>query len=415
MEAFVRSIKKNGSLKYRRTFRTPWRPEKPLQEYEYFIPYFSDHAYAYAGALQAAGCTAEVLPPTDERSWQLARKYVSGNECHPFLTILGDLLRLAEDRQTEAVYYSPKYIGSCLINAYEPAMRIALEKMGADHIHPFDFGNMNHMEQLGLIYPYYLAMSSYTIDRLIKWALEIMPYEKASGSVMNTHKENIEHLIVRMKERKLMKGIRETTDRMGKIPLLQRPGRPVVGIAGDVFTRINPAANFGLFNKLQRNGFDTMSSALIMDVVLYRYEQLYKIFSDDGKPLRSITARTLLPAVSILKRRVDRYFPSTLRTPQESQFPDVYRRTNKYVSYRTDNLLSLNLNRIYELRQAGAHGIINVMCPNCMIGTMSEAFFSDLKEEQPDLPITSLSFGDQQETHLDNRLEAFMHLVKDRK
>jgi hypothetical protein len=48
-----------------------------------------------------------------------------------------------------------------------------------------------------------------------------------------------------------------------------------------------------------------------------------------------------------------------------------------------------------------------------MIGTMSEAFFPEIKQEKKDLPVTSLSFGDQQETHVDNRLEAFMHLVKE--
>jgi predicted CoA-substrate-specific enzyme activase len=424
VEAYARSVKnRTAPADPDSNSHRLWRPERPLREYDCRIPYFSDHAYAYAGALRAAGCRAEVLPPTDEHSFELARKYASGNECHPFLTILGDLLRLAEDKNVpaspgqpdsrESIYYSPKYVGSCLINAYETSMQLALDKMGIHNVHLLDFGNMQLMKELGLIYPYYLAMSSYTIDRLTKWAFEITPYEAVPGSVMETHRRNMVLLNERMAEHKLMRGIKETTKRMHNVPLTDKPRRPAVGITGDVFTRINPAANFGLFEKLQKNGFDTLASALIMDVVLYRYEQLHKKLRDDGKFLAAFGARTLLPAISVLKARVDRHFPDNLRTPQESQFPDVYKRTKDLIDYRVDNLISLNLNRIYELHHAGAEGILNVMCPNCMIGTMSEAFFPDIKEEQKNLPITSLSFGDQQETHVDNRLEAFMHLVKE--
>ena len=426
IEAYIRSMKqkKKGTPsgviggKHQR-----WRPADSLREYNCYIPYFSDHAYAYSGALKAAGIKAEVLPPTDEHAIELARKYASGNECHPFLTILGDLLRLAEEKNAddtgrqpesrESIYYSPKYVGSCLINAYETSMQLALDKMGITNVHLLDFGNMDLMNELGLIYPYYLAMSSYTIDRLTKWAYEIVPYEKEPGAVMETHRRNMVLLNSRMAEHNLMRGIKEAVDRMKEIPRTDGPRRPVVGITGDVFTRINPSANFGLFEKLQKNGFDTMASALIMDVVLYRYEQLHKRLRDDGKRIAGFGARTLLPAISLLKARVDRLFPDYLQTPQESQFPDVYERTKDLIDYRVDNLISLNLNRIYELHHAGAEGILNVMCPNCMIGTMSEAFFPDIKEEQKNLPITSLSFGDQQETHVDNRLEAFMHLVKE--
>ncbi len=428
VEAYARSVKNRTAAAGSpapadNSVHRLWRPERPLREYDCRIPYFSDHAYAYAGALRAAGCRAEVLPPTSERSFELARQYSSGNECHPFLTILGDLLRLAEDKNSparggqtnsrESIYYSPKYVGSCLINAYETSMQLALDKMEIRNVHLLDFGNMQLMKELGLIYPYYLAMSSYTIDRLTKWAFEITPYEEVPGSVMETHRRNLVLLNERMAEHRLMRGIRETTKRMHNVPLSDKPRRPAVGITGDVFTRVNPAANFGLFEKLQKNGFDTLASALIMDVVLYRYEQLHRKLKDDGKPLAALGARTLLPAISVLKARVDRYFPDNLRTPQESQFPDVYERTKDLIDYRVDNLISLNLNRIYELHHAGAEGILNVMCPNCMIGTMSEAFFPDIKEEQKNLPITSLSFGDQQETHVDNRLEAFMHLVKE--
>ena len=426
IEAYIRSLGNYSRGHNSRRRHTVWRPSAPLADYECFIPRFSDHAYAYAGALRAAGCSTEVLPPTDNRSIDLARKQVNGNECHPFLTILGDLLRLAETRDgrasREAIYYAPSYVGSCLINAYETSMQITLDNQGIEDLHLLDFGNMQLMKELGLIYPYYLAMASYAIDRLTKWAHEIVPYENQRGSVLATHRHNMERLLVRMSERKIMQGIREAVERMKNVAVGSPPGttgteahrgRTALGVVGDVFTRINPAANFSLFDKIRDSGFDVYASALIMDVVLYRYEQLYRRLSDDGKKIAGGAAKALLPAISILKRRVDRLFPDTIRTPQESSFPEVNGRTARFIDYRVDNLISLNINRIYELSDAGARGILNVMCPNCMIGTMSEAFFPDIKVDLPHLPVVSLSFGDQQETHVDNRLEAFLHLVRE--
>jgi hypothetical protein len=48
-----------------------------------------------------------------------------------------------------------------------------------------------------------------------------------------------------------------------------------------------------------------------------------------------------------------------------------------------------------------------------MVGTVSEAFFPELRQQYADLPLESISFSDQQSTHVDNRLEAFCHLVRE--
>jgi hypothetical protein len=76
-----------------------------------------------------------------------------------------------------------------------------------------------------------------------------------------------------------------------------------------------------------------------------------------------------------------------------------------------DKFISLNINRIGEFHEAGADGVLNVMCPGCMVGTVSEAFFPELRQQYDNLPMETLAFGDQQTTHIDNRLEAFAQLV----
>ncbi len=390
--------------------------DRSLRDYRYFIQHFSDHAYAFAGSLRAVGCQADVLPETDDSSIRLAKGYAHGNECHPYHSVLGDLLRLVAQpgfNPAGAAYFSPKYDGPCLLNQYGTAIRIIMENIGAGDVALLNIGNMAVMDELFPVYPVYLARSSYAIDRLSKWAAEIRPYERRHGEVRAVHQHNMELLLQRMQQRRLDAGIREAVASMQAIALSERRDLPVIGIVGDIYTRLNAHANFGLADKLNANGFEVWTSALIMDVVLLGYEQRSRDLLDRGQRLKGIIARGYLPAARILRASVDRYFPDIIRTPQESPFPDVNRRIASYIDHRVDKFISLNINRIGEFRQAGADGVLNVMCPGCMVGTVSEAFFPELRRQYADLPLESLSFGDQQSTHVDNRLEAFCYLVKE--
>jgi len=109
---------------------------------------------------------------------------------------------------------------------------------------------------------------------------------------------------------------------------------------------------------------------------------------------------------------VDRHFPSTIRTPQERQFPDVSRVANTYASHWIDKCLSLNLSRVEELQQAGAAGVVNAMCHNCMLGTVTSALLPAMRRDNGGMATCSLVYEGLQSTHNVNRLEAFAHQVR---
>ena len=416
IEAFIRNLSHMRGWSRKDVFvqKRPVRKDRPLRDYHYYIQRFSDHAYAYAGALRAAGCQAEILPPTDQASITLAKRYVHGNECHPYQAVLGDLLKLVRRdvfHPNGAVYYTPKYDGPCLLNQYGTAIRLVLERVGASEVTLLNIGDMAVMDELFPIYPLYLARASHAIDRLHKWSTEIRPQERNRGEVLAVHRGNMELLLKRMEKRRLDAGIQEAIANMLSIELETRNGRPVIGIAGDIYTRLNEHANFGLYEKLNAMGFEVWTSALVMDVVLLGYEQRFKDLLDRGEKLKGFMAKGYLRAAELLRRSVDRYFPEAIRTPQESSFPRLYQRVSPHISHRVDKFISLNINRIGEFHEAGADGVLNVMCPGCMVGTVSEAFFPELRQQYDNLPMETLAFGDQQTTHIDNRLEAFAQLV----
>ena len=76
-----------------------------------------------------------------------------------------------------------------------------------------------------------------------------------------------------------------------------------------------------------------------------------------------------------------------------------------------DKALSLNLTRIEELHKAGADGVINVMCHNCMLGTITASLSGSMRRDMADLPIATFVYEGLQSTHNTNRIEAFIHQV----
>ena len=68
-----------------------------------YLPYWGDHAYAFAAAAMSVGLDANVLPSPDEASERLGRPHMVGGECHPFVLVLGDYLKLAKTLPEDSV------------------------------------------------------------------------------------------------------------------------------------------------------------------------------------------------------------------------------------------------------------------------------------------------------------------------
>ena len=93
----------------------------------------------------------------------------------------------------------------------------------------------------------------------------------------------------------------------------------------------------------------------------------------------------------------------------------VRRSSSRYVSFWIDKVLSLNLNRIEELHAAGADGALNVMCHNCMLGTITASLSHSIRRDTADTPLCTLVFEGLKSTHTTTRLEAFVHQLHTRR
>ena len=415
LEAFSRNFKVRHCLPPAISGRDPGKPRRPLKEYTYYVPSFMDHAYAITGALKASGCKTVLLPPTDDHSWSLGLKHAYGRECHPFIAFTGDLLRAAQRpdfKPEEACYFGPSYFGPCLLPQYPLALHLILEKSGLAGVTVMNITDSTNMKELGNAYMLRMAIGLYAIDRMYKWKTEIEPHEAEKGEVQRVYRDILVDLEKGLAGGSFFRTLKKSVARFSAIPRSKTVrNRPRIGIVGDVYTRVNAHSNDHLYRRLNQMGFDVWTSGSVIDVSFLAMEQLHEELFKQGKSAKATAAKALIPALKGARRLVDRYFPDSIETPQERHYPDVHRASSRYVSFWIDKVLSLNLNRIEELHQAGADGIINVMCHNCMLGTITTSLSQRIRSGMADTPLCSLVYEGLKSTHNTNRLEAFTHQV----
>ncbi|MGI6395437.1 MAG: acyl-CoA dehydratase activase [bacterium] len=416
LEAFARNFKILETLPKEVKSIDPGKSRMPLRKYTYYIPSFMDHAYALTGALKASGCKTVLLPPTDDRSWELGSKYAYGRECHPFISFLGDILKEAEKPgfdPAKACYFGPSYFGACLLPQYIIATHLVLERLGFGEMLVMNVTDETNMAELGPAYMVRLALGVYVIDRFFKWKTEIEPYEKIEGEVNRVYKEIILSLEEGLANGGFFKALKKGVKELKKVELLENDGKKQkIGVVGDVYTRINEHSNNQLFERLKNMGFEPWAACSLIDVSFLGMEQLHEELYRKGKKALSLFAKTLIPAIKTVRWLVDRHFPKTIRTPQERDIHAVKKVANKYANLNIDKVLALNLNRIEEFYQSGADGILNVMCHNCMLGTVTASLSKSIRRDMNEIPICTLVYEGLKSTHNENRLEAFAHQVK---
>ena len=415
LEAFSENFRIGDGKNIRVEGRDPGKPRIPLREYVYYVPAFFDHAYAITGALKASGCKTVFLPPTDEESWNLGMKYSYGRECHPFVSFVGDLLKAAKrpdfDPKT-ACYFGPSYFGPCLLPQYPLATHLILERLGLEDVTVMNITDETNMAELGPAYMIRMAIGVYTIDRFFKWKTEILPYEKNEGEIEKIYREILLDLEEGLAKGKFFKRVKKGVKRMKAIKLVRNGSNPKIGIVGDVYTRINEHSNNRLYDRLRGMGYEVWTACSMIDVSFLGMEQLHAKQKREGKSVKSFFTKGLLPAIKMARKLVDRYFPEEIRTPQERNYHAIEKVNNRYANVWIDKALSLNINRIEELHQGGADGIINVMCHNCMLGTVTASLTKSMRKDMGDLPMCSLVYEGLKSTHNINRLEAFVHQVE---
>jgi predicted CoA-substrate-specific enzyme activase len=399
IEAFADEIEQHLTLREPRHYRTstPASNAKPKGR-RAFVPYMSVLSHAYAGALRAAHYEAVILPEFTERTLRMGDALSSGRECHPYSVMAGQLAELVESGELRKGDFllTPSCEVTCLLRQYGDSLRISLERKGLRDIEVFDSISGKFDAVVGKSGMAWFYEGVAAIELLFALAYRVRPYAKDPKEPMRVLASLAREIEETLAAREpispvLARGSAELWDLLDK----GKPGdRPVVGVTGDLYTRIVAESNDFLADRLEELGLEVWmspymaASSSFADVVdARRGASRFKLGRAVQKGTTAAVSRRLFAAL------VRSMAEPTRALVAEPQPEELMRLAARYVDKSSSWLVQSVTGKLADFLTRGASGAVSAAGVNCMIGAAVAGIIPKLRADFDDAPVIALSYG----------------------
>jgi predicted nucleotide-binding protein (sugar kinase/HSP70/actin superfamily) len=384
----------------------------------FFIPNFSEHARIYAAVLRSEGHACVVLPEPDERTLRLGEQHTSGRECHPYSILAGQLIRFLQDSSPRNgdVVLLPICPAPCLLRQYGDAFRILLQRQGlTERVEVWD-ATLDQLEKLvGIPAMLRLYEGLLATDVLSILATRLRPYEQNSGATNRLLDQSMDQLIeVVAARRNIDSLLQQTVAAMMALPRLGTPGtRPVVGVTGDIYTRINPTGNADLFRRLEQMGCEVWPSPFFAELADLSATRQVRRSAERGRLKTAAWEELSLRLTQRARRKLLAGLPADVAAlVVEPSANELIRLAQPYVGPRTNFLIMLGAAKMVDFLRRGASGVINAVGINCIVGTATASVIPAIRGDFGQAPIITLTCGNSEAPAQRLRLETFVHQVQ---
>jgi predicted CoA-substrate-specific enzyme activase len=378
-----------------------------------FLPYFSDHAQVHAGVMRSAGFEVELLPKPDEQVRLAGERFSSGRECHPFTLLAGDVVSLIESKRQrpgDALLF-PGGVNACLFSQYTDGLRYVLRRLGDPDLVIAAPLVPEIQEKVGLRGGITLYQGMMATEILLRRSCSHRPYEVEPGSVDRVYQELLLELGEAARRYEVLDFLPDAVDRLDRVPRTGGPRRPLVGVAGDIYTRVNDFANGALFGRLEQLGCEVWPAPYSIDIFDFNQPRFAKDALRRGA-FRRVLNQTFIVAVKQMQAWwLNHRWPEDERL-REPTPKEVLANAAPYLGPESASLVLLNVSKMVDFARRGADGILNAICFGCMVGGISAALADKVRADHDDIPMATLAYGGTAGTGGDARLEAFVEQVK---
>lgn len=390
------------------------RPEKSYKDRRFVIPYFADHARAYVGALRFEGFKAELLPPPDEETFVTGEEFSSGRECHPYAILIGDLIKHVRMGTIGGgdIFFFPGTTISCLLSQYASGMGMALERIGRDDIELLTPSSQEHQKILGFPALIRLWRGFVASDLLIRAGCQIRPYAEDPDQVDLILDRAFSAMPDMIAKDRLEDVLKSAARDMDAVKRCRERHLPLVGVAGDIYSRINPYGNRNLFRQLEAAGLEVWPAPFLTDSVDFGLRKALFSGISRRRYLESVNAALLLLRTETESWRVKYQFGTAIERWKEPGYQETIDLAQPYLTGNINSILLQNVAKMLDFIRRGADGIINAISFHCMMGTISASLTESIRRDHDMIPITTLIYSRHSDAEIEARLEAFVNQVK---
>ena len=225
------------------------------------------------------------------------------------------------------------------------------------------------------------------------------------------HWENLRDIERGLADREFSIALNRCVKRLEGIEINYEP-RPLLCMAGCIYTRQNPAGNHDLFLALEELGCEVWPAPFLTDGVDFGLRKTLHYSVQRRRFQESATVGLLYLKKELEKWKVKNNLRGAGAKFSEPTFREIVEWTAPYMGLENNDTLLLNIAKMVDSAQRGADGVINAICFNCMLGTISEAIAARIRRDYRNIPIPTMIFSGTQTPSEKKMIEAFVFQVK---
>ncbi len=395
-----------------------------------YIPRMSfSGAKLAAAAFQSIGIQARPSPPSDAKTLELGSKYLIGDECLPERVTLGNFLKIIEDpffNPAKTAFLLPTAGGPCRFGQYQALLKKILKEKGFDEALVVSPTSSDSYEGFGesareLIRTFWHAVIVSDIIRKIH--LKIRPYTLNKDLANEIFHENLNELSKILATPRLKPGqqlkllrssLRSARDRYHTVPVKFTKDKPLIGIVGEIYCRLNEFSNEYLINKIEEFGGEVWISDIGEWTWYTNDEQRLRLIRAGKRFSKEMVAAKIKFAI---QHRDEKYllqpFKEELKGYEEpAHVHQVLEYSRPYLPQEGAlGEMVLNVGKSIYLYHKGVDGIIDISPFTCMNGIVCEAVYPQVSKAFDNFPIRIFYF-DGSKVDLDRDVGIFLELTR---
>jgi predicted nucleotide-binding protein (sugar kinase/HSP70/actin superfamily) len=384
-----------------------------------------------AAAFRSVGINAAATPPSDETTLELGGLYSSGEECYPQKVTLGDFLRIVrapDFRPEKTAFFMPIAEGPCRFWQYAPYIRQVLKDMGLQDVPVISPTSRNGYDGVGEHSTQLMRTMWRGVvagDALRKMLLRTRPYETSPGDADEAYEKAI-LLIEAVAERPRLRdgqrlsamadALAQGRELFHAVPARYTADRPLIGVVGEIFCRLNRFSNYDALRKIEAHGGEAWISD-VSEWIWYTNWSQKSLLQRDGKRF-SLEMLGALAKNAVQRRdehKLLHCFAEDFAGYEEPH--DVYEQVLRpgWPYLPADGALGemvLSVGKSVYLHGKGADGMIDISPFSCMNGIVSEAVYHAVSRDHEGIPIRNFYF-DASSSNMERDLDIFMELAQE--
>jgi predicted nucleotide-binding protein (sugar kinase/HSP70/actin superfamily) len=414
------------------TRQTPRRLEPPslLVGKKLWLPRLQiGSSRLFAAVFRSIGVDAEVFPPSDERTLALGAQHSCGDECYPLKITLGDCLKILDQpsaNPNHVAFLMATGHGPCRFGQYASHFHSIFNSLGYPNIPvispSFENGYADYGESSTLfVRSAWRAIVS--ADILLKLLLRARPYELVRGSADALYEEALEMLSRVFEVRypgyghqmsAIQGALLRIRNSFRALPLEPLRDRPLIGVVGEIFCRLNTFSNEELVRRLEAAGAEVWMND-VSEWVWYSNDEQAREFARNGQKY----------SLSAMRARIRNLFQKKDEHALASLFHEDFlgreepKDIREVLDYAEPYLpregasgeMVLNVGKAIYFAYKGLDGVVDISPFTCMNGIICEAIYPRVSRDHECIPIRNFYF-DGTQSDLERDIGIYLELAR---